>query len=122
MDDGAMTRWFRCHWAEEGTWFYLEADADGWVTRQVELRGPLGKPVAAACLAEWEAARRAGTLADHEATFGGTAEIPVGEWDGHEPRDLTAEEFEAVWLAARAARRAGARWRGPTSWAGPSPA
>jgi hypothetical protein len=30
----------RCHWDEEDIWFYFEADAEGWVTRQVELQGP----------------------------------------------------------------------------------
>lgn len=106
-----MTRWFRSYWAEEDTWFYLEVDAEGWVTRQVELQGPLEKPVAAASLAEWEAAQQAGTLRDYEATFGFTAEIPVHEWDAHEPQDLAVEEFETVWLTARAACQARARAR-----------
>lgn len=49
-DNDAMTRWFRSYWAEEDTWFYFEADAGGWVTRQVELQGPLQKPITAASL------------------------------------------------------------------------
>ena len=106
-----MTRWFRSYWAEEYTWFYFEVDADGRVTRQVELQGPLEKPIAAASLAEWEAAQQAGTLADYEATFGTTAEVPVQEWDAHEPRDLAAGEFETVWLTARATCQARARAR-----------
>ncbi|MEU0820629.1 hypothetical protein [Streptomyces mirabilis] len=106
-----MTRWFRSYWAEEDTWFYFEVDAGGWVNRQVELRGPLEKPIAAASLAEWEAAQQAGTLADYEATFGATAEVPVHEWDAHEPHYLTAGEFETVWLTARATCRARARAR-----------
>ncbi|MFJ2349687.1 hypothetical protein [Streptomyces antimycoticus] len=106
-----MTRWFRSYWAEEDIWFYFEVDADGWVARQVELQGPLKKPIAAASLAEWGAAQQAGTLGDYEGTFGGTAEVPVHEWDGHEPQDLTAVEFETVWLTARAACQASARAR-----------
>jgi hypothetical protein len=106
-----MTRWFRCYWAEEDTWFYVEADADGWVTRQVELQGPLEKPIAAASLAEEEAAQRAGTLADYEATFGATAQVPVHEWDAHDPQDLPATAFETVWRTARAACQARARVR-----------
>ncbi|MFM9705585.1 hypothetical protein [Streptomyces galilaeus] len=102
-----MTRWFRSHWAEEDTWFYFEVDADG----QVELQEPLEKPVAAASLAEWEAAQQSGTLAEYEVTFGATEEVAVHEWDGHEPQDLTAGEFEAVWLTARATCRARARAR-----------
>ncbi|RRR87009.1 hypothetical protein [Streptomyces sp. RP5T] len=106
-----MTRWFRSYWPEEDTWFYLEADADGWVTRQVELQGPLQRPVAAAALAESEAAQQAGTLADYEATFGATAQVPVQEWDAHEAQDLAAMDFETVWSTARAVCRARARAR-----------
>ncbi|MGW1768256.1 hypothetical protein ACWCQL_29960 [Streptomyces sp. NPDC002073] len=106
-----MRHWFRSYWTEEDTWFYFEVDADGWVTRQVELQGPLERPIAAASLAEWQAAQAAGTLAGYEKEFGATAEVPVQEWDGHTPRDLTLEEFETVWLAARTACHARARAR-----------
>ncbi|MFJ8769585.1 hypothetical protein [Streptomyces clavifer] len=106
-----MRRWFRSYWTEEDTWFYFEVDADGWVTRQVELQGPLEKPIAAASLAERQAAQTAGTLAGYEKAFGATAEVPVHEWDDHEPHDLTLEEFETVWLAARTACQAEARNR-----------
>ncbi|MGW3667451.1 hypothetical protein [Streptomyces sp. NPDC005141] len=106
-----MTRWFRSYWAEEDIWFYFEVDPDGWVTRQVELEGPLEKPVAAASSAEWEAAQQAGTLRDYEATFGFTAEMPVHEWNTYEPQDLTAGAFETVWLTARASCQARARAR-----------
>ena len=71
-----MTRWFRAYWAEEDTWFYFEADTDGWITRQVELQGPLEKPLAAASLAEADAAERSGTLGEYEAAFGFTAKSP----------------------------------------------
>ncbi|MGC0334956.1 hypothetical protein RKD23_008033 [Streptomyces sp. SAI-170] len=106
-----MRHWFRSYWTEEGTWFYFEVDADGWVTRQVELQGPSAKPIAAASLAEWQAARTAGTLADCEKTFGAAAEVPVHEWDNHELHGLVLEEFETVWLAARTACQARARNR-----------
>ena len=96
-------RWFRSYWSEEDTWFYFEADAEGWVTRQIELEGPHEKPVAAASLAESEAAERAGSLADYESLFGSTAGLPVHQWEGYEPEDLTVEAFENVWLTARAA-------------------
>ncbi|MGW1070700.1 hypothetical protein ACWD4F_40150 [Streptomyces aureus] len=106
-----MTRFFRSYWAEEDTWFYCEADAEGWVIRQAELQGPLEKPVTAACLVEWEAAQQAGTLADYEAVFGAPAEVPVQEWEAHEPQDLTAAQFETVWRTARASCQARARAR-----------
>lgn len=106
-----MTRWFRSYWAEEDRWFYFEVAADGWVARQVELQGPLQKPLVAASAAEWEAAREAGTVTEYESTFGVTAESPVGEWDGYEAQALDAGEFEAVWVTARAACRTRARVR-----------
>lgn len=106
-----MTRWLRSYWSEEDIWFYFEVSAGGWVARQVELQGPLGEPLAAASSAEEEAAQQAGTLADYEATFGGTAQVPLHEWDAHGPQALTATEFEAVWITARAACRARARAR-----------
>ncbi|MEV5738657.1 hypothetical protein AB0L30_01250 [Microbispora rosea] len=96
-----MTRWFRAYWDEEDVWFYFEVDADGWVTRQVELRGPDGMPVAAASPAEWEQAQAAGRLGRYEATYGLTAETPVQEWEGYEPHTLTSAEFDDTWNRAR---------------------
>ncbi|MEU4076008.1 hypothetical protein [Streptomyces venezuelae] len=96
-----MTAWMRCYWDEEDTWFYFEVDADGWVARQVELVGPELSPIAAASLAEWQQARDAGRLDEYDGRFGITAELPVSEWEGHDPEPLTSEEFEAVWGLAR---------------------
>ncbi|MGH3631486.1 MAG: hypothetical protein ACRDRL_29105 [Sciscionella sp.] len=104
-----MTRWFRAYWAEEDTWFYFEADAQGSVTRQVELCGPLQKPVTAASLAEQEAARAAGRLGEYEQAFGMTAMIPVQEWDDHDPQELSGDQFESVWATALAACQTRAR-------------
>ncbi|MFF4248926.1 hypothetical protein ACFYY2_31295 [Streptomyces sp. NPDC001822] len=104
-----MKHWCRSYWAAEDTWFYFEIDADGWVARQVELQGPREKPIAAACLAEWQVAQQAGTLVEYESMFGATAEVPLQEWEGLEPQDLTPDEFEGIWLAARAACREGSR-------------
>ncbi|MEU9338721.1 hypothetical protein AB0D49_37160 [Streptomyces sp. NPDC048290] len=91
----------RCYWDEEDTWFYFEVDACGWVIRQVELEGPEQLPIAAASLAEWHGARDAGRLDEYDSRFGITAELPVSEWEGHEPEQLTFEEFEEVWGPAR---------------------
>lgn len=79
----------RCYWDDEDVWFYFEVDAEGWVTRQVELQGPGLTPIAAASLDEYDS------------RFGITAELPVSEWEGHDPEQLTFEEFEAVWGPAR---------------------
>nr|WP_030733048.1 hypothetical protein [Streptomyces sp. NRRL S-237] len=96
-----MTTWMRCYWDEEDTWFYFEVDAEGWVIRQVELEGPELIPIAAASLAEWQRARDAGRLGDYDSRFGITTELPVSEWEGHDPEQLTFEEFEDVWGPAR---------------------
>jgi hypothetical protein len=110
-----MTYWFRAHWDEEDIWFYLEVDADGWVTRQVELRGPGNTPIVAASLAEWQEAQTTGHLSQYEATYGLTAAIPVQEWDGYEPQPLTSIEFENVWDQARQHLQSSADGRGLTA-------
>ncbi|MDO0933818.1 hypothetical protein QQY66_19795 [Streptomyces sp. DG2A-72] len=79
----------RCYWDEEDTWFYFEVNAEGWVTRQIELEGPELTPIAAACLGEYDS------------RFGITAELPVSEWEGHDPEQLTFQEFEEIWETAR---------------------
>lgn len=96
-------RWFRSHWDEDDIWFYFEADADGSITRQIELRCSDGTFTAAASATEWETARQNGTLAAYEETFGATAEVPIHKWDDHDEHALAREEFEAVWRTARQA-------------------
>ncbi|MDX2389271.1 hypothetical protein NJL88_04050 [Streptomyces sp. DK15] len=96
-----MTTWMRCHWDEEDVWFYIEVDAEGWVTRQVELEGPRLTPIAAASLTEWQQARDTGCLDGYDSRFGITAELPVSEWEGHDAEELTSDEFEEVWGSAR---------------------
>lgn len=91
----------RCYWDEEDTRFYFEVDAEGWVTRQVELEGPDLVPVAASSLDEWQKARDEGRLAEYDSRFGMTAALPVSEWEGHDPEQLTLDQFEAVWAPAR---------------------
>lgn len=96
-----MTDWFRAYWGEEDVWFYFEIDPDGWVMRQVELRGPNDTPIAAASLTEWQEAQRMGRLHEYEATYGVTAGIPIQEWEGYDPQPLASSEFESVWRRAR---------------------
>lgn len=69
--------------------------------RQVELEGPELTPIAAASLAEWQRADDAGCLDEYDSRFGITAELPVSEWEGHDPEQLTSEDFEEVWGPAR---------------------
>jgi hypothetical protein len=96
-----VTRWVRCFWDEDAVWFYFELDTDGYVIRQVELQEPGSKAVAAASLAEWQEAQRAGRLAEYDSVYGLTAESPISEWEGHEPQWLSVDEFEIVWSTAR---------------------
>ncbi|MET7543525.1 hypothetical protein ACWGDS_40015 [Streptomyces sp. NPDC055059] len=91
----------RCYWDEEDTWFYFEVDAEAWVTRQIELQGPASTPIAAASLSEWQQAQDAGRLDEYDKRFGITAELPVSEWEGHDPEELSSDQFEEVWDSAR---------------------
>nr|WP_202451395.1 hypothetical protein [Streptomyces sp. SID4948] len=91
----------RCYWDEEAIWFYFEVDANGWVTRQIELQGSELTPIAAASLDEWRRAQQAGGLGEYERKFGLTAELPVSQWQGYEAEQLTSQEFEQAWGAAR---------------------
>ncbi|MFB6980294.1 hypothetical protein [Streptomyces scopuliridis] len=97
-----MTTWMRCYWDEEAVWFYFEVDAEGWVTRQIELEGPALTATAVASFDEWQQAHAAGQPAEYDSRFGITAELPVSEWEGQDPEQLTSEEFEEV--------------RGPARW------
>lgn len=93
--DEPVTRWFRSYWDEEDTWFYFEVGDDGWVSRQIELKGPALRPIAAA------------TAEDDDARYGFTAESPVTDWVGHVEEPLTLLDFEAVWADARQRLMAG---------------
>ncbi|MFE4052961.1 hypothetical protein [Streptomyces sp. YIM B13518] len=96
-----MTTWMRCYWDEEATWFYFEVDAEDWVTRQVELHGSEPAPIVAASLEERQRAQQPGDLAEYEKKYGVTAELPVSQWENYEPDQVTSQEFEEVWDAAR---------------------
>ncbi|MFJ3822094.1 hypothetical protein [Streptomyces nodosus] len=96
-----MTRWVRCFWDEDSIWFYFELDTDGYVLRQVELQEPGSKAWAAASLTEWQEAQREGRSAAYESVYGLTAELPISEWEGHDPQRLSADDFEVVWSTAR---------------------
>ncbi|MFD5782999.1 hypothetical protein [Streptomyces sp. NPDC126933] len=110
----------RCYWDEEDIWFYFEVDAEGWVIRQAELQGPALTPLAAASLDEWQRAYDAGRLEEYDNRFGLTSELPVPEWEGHDPEQLTSDAFEEVWDAARR-QIAGAAGRSTAPGCGSSP-
>ncbi|WP_406841708.1 hypothetical protein ACICHK_42705 (plasmid) [Streptomyces sp. AHU1] len=106
-----MTRWFRRHWAEVDSWFYFEVDGEGMLTRHIELRGPLERPLAAASLTEWQAAELAGTLDEYALTFGTPAGLFVEASVADATESLSSDAFEAVWRTARATCQARARAR-----------
>jgi hypothetical protein len=113
-----MTRWVRTGWRDDGydittSWqpgddgvviAHWEVGDHGWVTRSVELHGARRVPMVAASLAECLAARDTGRIEDvqeYEAAYGVLVEKPIADWDfPHE--DITAEEFDDIWRAARA--------------------
>jgi hypothetical protein len=94
-------RCVRRFWDEEGIWFYLEIDDDGWVTRHIELQGPDRTPIAAASLSEWFTELDAGRIQQYQAQFGFVTDqpIPTDEIDHYEA--VPADAFERVWQAAR---------------------
>ncbi len=98
-------RWLKAHWDEEDVLFFFEADEDGWVLRQVELRGPERTPTVAAALAEWPDADREGVdaVGAYQAKYGGLADQPITEWDPDFPGlEIDRPEFDEVWDHARA--------------------
>jgi hypothetical protein len=98
-------RWLRSYWDEEDVLFFFEADVDGWVLRQVELRGSDRTPAVAAALAEWPDANRDGIQAvqAYEAKYGALADQPISDWDRGFPHvEIDRPEFEEVWNRARA--------------------
>lgn len=97
-------RWMRSYWPEADTTYFFEMDEDGWVLRQVELRGPDKTPVAASALAEHPTFERDGLEAvqAYEAKYGGLAEKPIEPPYDEELIEIERAELERVWQLARA--------------------
>lgn len=96
-----VTRWVRWYWDQEDLWFWLEVDAEGWVTRQVELQGPQQTPIAAPSLTEWFHELEAGRIQQYQATYGTLVEQPFSDYELAKCDVVTGEEFEQVWTRAR---------------------
>jgi hypothetical protein len=101
-----MTTWFRAYYEDEDLWQYFEADGEGWAVRQVEIRGVDSRPVTAASLKEVLHLRDHGdraAMSQYEQQYGVLADGRV--FDGWEDEldadELSAEEFEQVWVRAR---------------------
>ena len=94
-------RWVRRHWGEEDIWFYFELNAEGWVTRQVELQGPNRVPIAAASLSEWFRELDAGGIQQYQARFGGVADKPITVDQLEDYEAIPVAAFEQLWREAR---------------------
>jgi len=98
-------RWLRHYLDEEDVTYFFEIDDEGWVVRQVELRGGSQTPTVAAARAELPDANRDGLAAvqAYEAKYGVLAEQPMSKWDADfRHADVEPAEFEVIWNQARA--------------------
>lgn len=102
-----MATWFSTYNEDEDLWLYFEADDEGWATRQVEIRGQHSRPVTAASLEEVLHLRDHAELAAmgrYEQRYGVLAEGPVDGWQNQpQAAEISAEEFERLWIEARQA-------------------
>jgi hypothetical protein len=97
-------RWASFYWAEGDTLFVLAADEEGWVQRQVELKGPKRTPVVAADRAECPDPQIEGSdaLLAYQAKWGGLSDQPMTHWvKGFPHEEISRESFEEVWATSR---------------------
>ncbi|MFE4668978.1 hypothetical protein ACFRI7_35115 [Streptomyces sp. NPDC056716] len=102
--------WFRTYYEEDDLWLYFEADDEGWAVRQVEVRGEGSRPVTAASLAEVLHLRDhvgpAG-MGRYEQRYGVLADAVLEGWrDQPRAAEISAAEFERLWVEARRALEA----------------
>ncbi|MEU1556981.1 hypothetical protein ABZ517_30385 [Streptomyces scabiei] len=104
-DHVSVMLWIRAYDGESDVWSYFELDGEEWALRQVDLQGPQRRPVTAASLVEVIEIRDRGDLAAvaaYEWRYGVLAEGALRGWqevDG--PAEITRQEFESTWAAAR---------------------
>ncbi|MFJ8282262.1 hypothetical protein ACIRA2_33865 [Streptomyces griseoviridis] len=100
-----MTLWIRAYDGESDVWSYFELDGEEWALRQVDLQGPQRQPVTAASLAEVIEIRDCGDLAvmaAYERQYGVLAEGALRGWQESDgAAEMTRQEFESTWAAAR---------------------
>jgi hypothetical protein len=105
-DDGRVTTWFRTYFEDEDVWQYFEEGADGWASRQVDVRGVDSHPLTAASLDEVLHLRDHADLVAmqrYERRFGVLAETALDGWrDAPGAQEITQAEFERLWIEARA--------------------
>ncbi|MEX3104451.1 MULTISPECIES: hypothetical protein [unclassified Streptomyces] len=97
----------RAYDGENDAWSYFELDGEEWALRQVDLQGPPRRPVTAASLAEVIEIRDRGDLAAmaaYERQYGALAESALRGWrEADGAAEITRQEFESTWAAAREA-------------------
>ncbi|MFD8417601.1 hypothetical protein ACFV2Q_38735 [Streptomyces sp. NPDC059650] len=102
-----MPMWIRVYDEDLDLWRYFEGDEGGQVTRQVDLRGRDGTPVTAASLDEvlrFQERSDIDTMGRYQQRYGAIAEGRLTIRDGaRRGGEISAEEFERVWLDARRA-------------------
>ncbi|NNJ03099.1 hypothetical protein HHX38_02925 [Streptomyces sp. PKU-MA01144] len=100
-----MMLWIRAYDGESDVWSYFELDGEEWALRQVDLQGPQRRPVTAASLAEVVEIRDCGDLAAmaaYERQYGVLAEGALRGWqEADGAAEMTRQEFESTWAAAR---------------------
>ncbi|MFF1409206.1 hypothetical protein ACFVX6_05305 [Streptomyces sp. NPDC058289] len=100
-----MASWIRTYYEDEDLWLYFEADDEGWVARQVEIRGKDSRPMTAASLEEVRYVRDHADLSAmfrYDGQYGILAEGPLDGWrDQPEAAEISEEEFERLWADAR---------------------
>ncbi|WP_331769245.1 hypothetical protein OG948_36255 (plasmid) [Embleya sp. NBC_00888] len=102
-----MTTWFRIYHEDEDLWLCFDADDEGWATRQVDVRGADAQPVTAASLEEVLQLRDhadPAAMGRYERQFGVLSDGSLAGWrDQPRAGEISAEEFERLWAAARPA-------------------
>ncbi|MGW6855975.1 hypothetical protein [Streptomyces xanthophaeus] len=100
-----MTTWFRTYYEDEDLWLYFEADDEGWAARHIEVRGKDSRPVTAASSEEVLYVRDhadGAAMGCYERQYGVLAEGVLDGWqDQPQAAELSAEEFERLWVEAR---------------------
>lgn len=112
---GPAVRWVSLYWAEGDTLYFFEADEEGSVQRQVELKGPKRTPVVAAARAEWPdpEIEDSDALMAYQAKWGGLSDQSVTHWVKDFPHEeISRESFEEVWATARQDLVEGTRAKG----------
>jgi hypothetical protein len=96
-----MMRWVRYYFADDDAWLHYEVDADGEVTRQVDLLGPDRAPATAAAWSELADCATVSEVQQYEAKYGSIASEPLRPEDLAQCEPMTKDEFNELWRDSR---------------------